>query len=434
MSGTIGSDAPYSAPPDPGAGQGSGNYGPPGVAASGAAAAGYDGTAFAPHSRGGGGNIGGRGGDRWPGGRGGGGGGGGGGRGGGGGPREGDWVCSSASCGNVNFSRRMECNKCGAARPTGGQPGSYNGERGGAGNYGNQGSGRSGTGYGMQSGRGGGGYNAMNNNGNQSGPATYGPDNNYVKTTPGGGYHAAPGYGGNEDQSVSGGNYGGRPRVAQPGGRGFGERSNSGGPPGNIYNNSSGYPSSGGPRISGSHISQQGIGNMEPRVDYVKENSRPPSGYGVPDAPSVKQCDENCGDSCDNSRIYISELPLDVTSDELRELFGGIGQVARIKQKRGYKDQWPWNIKIYRDEAGKNKGDAVLSYEDPSAAHAAGAFFNDYSMRGHNIKVTMAEKYAPKPTGYGHGSGGGGYGGDRGFSGGGGPDRRAGGGYRSRPY
>lgn len=51
-------------------------------------------------------------------------------------------------------------------------------------------------------------------------------------------------------------------------------------------------------------------------------------------------------------------------------------QVGRIKQKRGYKDQWPYNIKIYTDEEGKNKGDAVLSYEDPSAAHSAGGFFN----------------------------------------------------------
>ena len=44
----------------------------------------------------------------------------------------------------------------------------------------------------------------------------------------------------------------------------------------------------------------------------------------------MKQCDENCGDSCDNSRIYISNLPPDVTVDELRELFGGIGQVKFI--------------------------------------------------------------------------------------------------------
>ena len=51
-------------------------------------------------------------------------------------------------------------------------------------------------------------------------------------------------------------------------------------------------------------------------------------------------------------------------------------QIGRIKQKRGYKDQWPWNIKIYIDEKGNQKGDAVLSYEDSQAADFAGSLFN----------------------------------------------------------
>uniref|UniRef100_A0A2P2KNC8 Uncharacterized protein MANES_02G216300 n=1 Tax=Rhizophora mucronata TaxID=61149 RepID=A0A2P2KNC8_RHIMU len=167
-------------------------------------------------------------------------------------------------------------------------------------------------------------------------------------------------------------------------------------------------------------------------------------GYGGSAADTsvkIKQCDGNCDDSCDNSRIYISNLPPDVTTDELRDLFGGIGQVGRIKQKRGYKDQWPWNIKIYTDENGNNKGDAVLSYEDPSAAHSAGGFYNDYDLRGYKISVAMAEKTAPKAPSYDHGGGGrGGYGGgDRrrdGYrdGGGSGPDRHNYGGNRSRPY
>jgi RNA-binding protein FUS len=167
--------------------------------------------------------------------------------------------------------------------------------------------------------------------------------------------------------------------------------------------------------------------------DQSRDDSKNVSSHGNEADPKVKQCDENCGDTCDNTRIYISGLPLDVKEEELRELFGGIGQVARLKQKRGYKDQWPWNIKIYTDESGKNKGDAVLSYEDPSAAYSAGGFFNDYEMRGHKIKVTMAAKSAPKaPPMGGGGFGGGGFRG--GHRGGGGPDRREGGGYRPRPY
>ena len=44
---------------------------------------------------------------------------------------------------------------------------------------------------------------------------------------------------------------------------------------------------------------------------------------------------------------------------------------------RGYKDQCPWNIKIYTIEMGNNKGEAILSYEDPSTSHLAGSFYNN---------------------------------------------------------
>ncbi|KAL5125170.1 hypothetical protein HKD37_02G005427 [Glycine soja] len=113
----------------------------------------------------------------------------------------------------------------------------------------------------------------------------------------------------------------------------------------------------------------------------------------------------------------------------------------RIKQKRGYKDQWPWNIKLYTDEKGNNKGDGCLVYEDPSAAHSAGSFYNNYDLRGYKIGVAMAEKSAPKaPPAYNHGGNRSGYGGDRrrdNYRDGGssGPDRRDNyGGNRSRPY
>lgn len=41
-------------------------------------------------------------------------------------------------------------------------------------------------------------------------------------------------------------------------------------------------------------------------------------------------------------------------------------------QKRGYKDQWPYSVRIYKDEAtGKPKGDCIIKYEEATSAHAA---------------------------------------------------------------
>ncbi|XWS71889.1 hypothetical protein CRYUN_Cryun03dG0176700 [Craigia yunnanensis] len=359
-----------------------------------------------------------------------------------------------SSCGNLNFAKRVECNKCGSPSPAssgdrggGSGGGGYNRGSGGGGYGGNRGGRGDGSRGGYDSGRnnsydGGRGRNYDNRSGGSRG-GSYGGSQGGED----GGYGQVPPSVPNTYGGVGGGNnllapnaYGGNANygmdaVPPP-------TSYTGGP--TSYPPSYGGPAGGYGGESFSDVRTRGRGGPSGRYDDGYGSGGPRhqgGGYGGPPVDAsvnIKQCDGNCGDSCDNSRIYISNLPPDVTIEELRDLFGGIGQVGRIKQKRGYKDQWPWNIKIYTDEKGNQKGDAVLSYEDPQAAHSAGSFFHNYVMRGCTINVAMAEKTAPKV--YEHGGGKGGYGGggdrrrDNYRDGGSGPDRHHYGGNGSRPY
>jgi len=135
-----------------------------------------------------------------------------------------------------------------------------------------------------------------------------------------------------------------------------------------------------------------------------------PHGGGAPpattEAPPATAASATAPPDPTNDRIYVSGLAASVTEDDLAELFGQIGQLKRERQKRGYPDQWPYKIKLYKP--GQEGGDGVLSYEDPSAAQAAPGWFNGTELKGATIKVQMASKPPPPAGGWRGGGGGGG--------------------------
>ena len=79
------------------------------------------------------------------------------------------------------------------------------------------------------------------------------------------------------------------------------------------------------------------------------------------------------------NRIFIKGFDVASTSeDDLREVFSGIGIISRVKQRTGFPDQWPYAVKIYRDERGEKKDEAVITYDDPHAAQSAPSFYDGY--------------------------------------------------------
>jgi len=95
-----------------------------------------------------------------------------------------------------------------------------------------------------------------------------------------------------------------------------------------------------------------------------------------------------------NNRIFVKGFdPETTTSDDLRELFGGIGMISRVRQRTGFPDQWPWAVKIYSDEStGKNKDECTITYDDPMAAQSAPGFYDGYDFKGKKISVSLATK------------------------------------------
>lgn len=77
------------------------------------------------------------------------------------------------------------------------------------------------------------------------------------------------------------------------------------------------------------------------RTDAKQKAQEPPSWFEV--------------DEAHNTAIYVSGLPLDITVEELTQLFNKCGLIARDERGRD-------KIKLYKDKNGEPKGDALCTY------------------------------------------------------------------------
>jgi cold-inducible RNA-binding protein len=109
-----------------------------------------------------------------------------------------------------------------------------------------------------------------------------------------------------------------------------------------------------------------------------------------------------------STKLYVGNLPYEVTEDELQELFAGAGTVE--------------SVNIMRDRmTGRARGFAFVEMATDDEAQAAITQLNEKPFGGRSLTVNEARPMQPR--GAGGGGGGFGRGNDRG--GGGGPRRRS---------
>ncbi|KAA8915966.1 hypothetical protein TRICI_001883 [Trichomonascus ciferrii] len=88
------------------------------------------------------------------------------------------------------------------------------------------------------------------------------------------------------------------------------------------------------------------------------------------------------------SAVYVSELPLDITFEELEQTFSKFGVIAE-DLKTGEK-----KIRLYKDEDGRPKGDALVIYFKPESVPLAVELMDDTKIRPtdeKNIRVQKAD-------------------------------------------
>ncbi|KAJ8674530.1 hypothetical protein QAD02_005792 [Eretmocerus hayati] len=89
-------------------------------------------------------------------------------------------------------------------------------------------------------------------------------------------------------------------------------------------------------------------------------------------------------DEAHNTTIYISNLPLDITMEELKELVGKCGLLARDEKGKD-------KLKLYTDAEGEPKGDARCTYIKIESVNLALTILDGWDIRGKKLSVQRAK-------------------------------------------
>jgi RNA recognition motif-containing protein len=84
-----------------------------------------------------------------------------------------------------------------------------------------------------------------------------------------------------------------------------------------------------------------------------------------------------------NNRLYVGNLPYDVTQDAVRDCFASCGSVSEL------------NLLMDR-ETGRPRGFAFVTMATPADATTAIAQLNHSMFQGRSLRVSVAEERSPR--------------------------------------
>ncbi|XP_037818903.1 HIV Tat-specific factor 1 [Lucilia sericata] len=90
-------------------------------------------------------------------------------------------------------------------------------------------------------------------------------------------------------------------------------------------------------------------------------------------------------DPAQNTKVYVSNLPLDITLDEFAEVMSKCGMIMRDPQTQKYK------LKLYTESDGQIKGDGLCDYIKVESVDLALNILDEYDLRGNKIRVQRAQ-------------------------------------------
>ncbi|XP_055914138.1 uncharacterized protein LOC129947559 isoform X2 [Eupeodes corollae] len=123
--------------------------------------------------------------------------------------------------------------------------------------------------------------------------------------------------------------------------------------------------------------------DLEKKAEQLKKNDAAAGGVKRKAPPEPPKWFEV--DATQNTKVYVSNLPLDITMEEFSEIMSKCGMIMKDPQTQKQK------LKLYAEPDGQLKGDGLCDYIKVESVDLALKLLDESIVRGNKIKVQRAK-------------------------------------------